>query len=466
MLYPEIRLTSKQSIAYDFLCDSLTNYLLYGASAGSGKTWLGCVWLMLNCYNYPGSRWFVGRKELKRLMSSVVITFHKVFKAYQIPQSDWKINGQYNYIEFVNGVAKGSRIDLLDLATTPTDPMFERFGSLEYTGGWIEEAGEIDFLAFDVLKSRVGRYRNTEYGLYPAKILLTCNPTKNWLYRTFYKPSLTNSLPREYKFVKALYKDNPYTAEEYGKALSEISDPVMRARLRDGIWEYSDEDTVLISYDAVLDMFTSPPVPSNDFFLTADIARFGSDRTVYGLWRGYDLYNLITKQHQGIDQTVTDIRTLLMENRIPYSHCVVDEDGVGGGVVDHLKGIKGFVNNSSPIQTPLAGDKEVLKKENYKNLKTQCSYILANKINNHQVTVSAKLAEADKDFLVEELEQIRRKITDDVSTLQISSKEEIKENLGRSPDLADCMMMRTYFELNKPVFYVQPTEIGGVLPYF
>jgi hypothetical protein len=461
MIYPEIRLTSKQSLAYDLLCDNVTNYLLYGASAGSGKTWLGCVWILLNCYNYPGSRWFVGRKELKRLMSSVVITFHKVFKAYKIPLTDWKMNGQYNYIEFTNG----SRIDLLDLATTPTDPMFERLGSLEYTGGWLEEAGEIDFLAFDVLKSRVGRYRNAEYGLFPAKILLTCNPTKNWLYRTFYKPSLTNNLSPEYKFIKALYKDNPYTAEEYGKALNEISDPITRARLRDGIWEYEDADTVLIEYDSIIDMFTNTPEFTEEAYITADIARYGSDRTVYGLWKGYNLYKIIVKNHQGIDQTSTDLKTLMGENRIPYSHCVVDEDGVGGGVVDNLKGIKGFVNNSSPI-IPKATNNSNTKRENYKNLKTQCSYLLADKINNHKIAVSAEMTEAEKDFLIEELGQIRRKITDDVSTLQLITKEEVKENLGRSPDLADCLMMRSFFDLMKPMHYIQPTEVGGVNDYY
>jgi hypothetical protein len=461
MIYPEIKLTPKQSLAYDLLTDTTTNYLLYGASAGSGKTWLGCVWLMLNCYNYPGSRWFVGRKELKRLMSSVVITFHKVFKNYKIPLSDWKINGQYNYIEFVNG----SRIDLLDLATKPADPMFERLGSLEYSGGWLEESGEIEFLAFDVLKSRVGRYRNDEYGLYPAKIFLTCNPTRNWLYRVFYKPYVNGTLPKEYNFVKALYTDNPYTEKEYGKALNEITDPVTRARLRDGLWEYADEDTVLIAYDAILDMFSATPEYSPHLFLTADIARFGSDRIVYGLWRGYDLFKVMIKNHQGIDQTITDIRTLLAENHIPYSHTVIDEDGVGGGVVDGLRGVKGFVNNASPIMTPLATNTETLKKENYKNLKTQCAFLLADHINNHKIAISAQLSEADKDFLIEELGQIRRKVTEDVSTLQIMSKEDVKQNLGRSPDLSDMVLMRLYFELNKPKIYVQPTEVGGVNPF-
>ena len=461
MIYPEVKLSPKQSDAYDILTDDTTHYLLYGASAGSGKTYLGCIWLTLNCYNYPGSRWFVGRKELKRLMSSVYITFTKAFKTLQIPMSDWKLNGQYNYIEFTNG----SRIDLLDLATKPTDPMFERFGSLEYTGGWIEEAGEVDFLSFDVLKSRVGRHRNQDYGLKVPKILLTCNPTKNWLYRIFYKPSLTNSLPDNYKFVRALYTDNPYTAVEYGKSLNEISDPVTKARLRDGIWEYDDEDTALIKYDNIIDLFTNAPLFSNDLYLTADIARFGSDRTVFGLWRGWDLFKIVVDQHQGTDVTATKIRTIMSEYKIPRSHCVIDEDGIGGGVVDNLKGTKGFVNNSSPILTKLASNPSVLRKENYRNLKTQCSYMLANKINNHIMSVTGSLTEAERDSMVEELGQIRRKITDDVSTLQIISKEEVKENLGRSPDLGDMLMMRLYFELEKPVRFVQQVDAGGVLPY-
>ena len=50
-------------------------------------------------------------------------------------------------------------------------------------------------------------------------------------------------------------------------------------------------------------------------------------------------------QRQGLDITEGRIKTLLAEERIPYSHAILDENGVGGGLVDHLKGIKGFVAN-------------------------------------------------------------------------------------------------------------------------
>lgn len=43
------------------------------------------------------------------------------------------LTGKDNFIELGNG----SRIDLLDLQYQPRDPLYERFGSLEYTGGWI-----------------------------------------------------------------------------------------------------------------------------------------------------------------------------------------------------------------------------------------------------------------------------------------------------------------------------------------
>ena len=43
------------------------------------------------------------------------------------------------------------------------------------------------------------------------------------------------------------------------------------------------------------------------------------------------------------------------------------------------------------------------------------------------------------------------KSRDNVFNHKILSKDEIKERIGRSPDLSDAMMMRMYFEINKSV---------------
>jgi phage terminase large subunit len=242
-----LRPTPKQHQAWQKLWDAVTKYLFFGGGAGGGKSWVGCEWILTNCQRYPGSKWFIGREELSRLMKSTYITWAKVCKHHGV--SDWKLNGQYNYIEFANG----SRVDLLDLKHAPSDPLYERFGSLEYTGGWIEEGGEVAFKAFDTLKSRVGRHMNREYDLI-GKILVTCNPKKNWLYQDIYKPWKEGRLPSGYAFIQSLYNDNPYTADSYAQDLAAIRDQATKQRLMYGNWEYDNDPAALMEYDAIVDL--------------------------------------------------------------------------------------------------------------------------------------------------------------------------------------------------------------------
>jgi len=458
---PNIKPEPKQYKAYQKLWDNITSFIFFGGGAGGGKSWLGAEWLLQNCYRYPGTKWFIGRNELTRLMGSSFTTFQKVCVFHNIPKEDWSLNGQYHYIQFKNG----SRIDLVDLKFLPSDPMYQKLGSLEYTGGWIEEGGEVHFLAFDVLKTRVGRWANTENNLFPAKILITCNPAQNWIYRIAYKPWKNNSLPPEYAFIRALYSDNSYTREQYEKQLNSVTDNVTRARLRDGLWEYMAGDNALTNYDAVSDLFTNTPEESTEKYASADVARFGSDQTVVGAWKGFELDEIISKTHRGIDQTSQDLKELLGRRSIPYSHAIVDEDGVGGGVVDVTTGVKGFVGNSSALRTKeeVSDDKP---KQNFANLRSQCGFMLADAINNHKIAITAKISEKEKEMIIEDLlHLLKRKETPNESALGLISKEEIKENLGRSPDYGDMMSMRMYFELDKPVKFIMNTDAGGVKPY-
>jgi len=476
-----LRPTLKQHLSYQLLDDETTRFLLFGGGAGGGKSWLGCEWLLRNCYLYPGSKWFIGRKELKRLMASTYVTWMKVCKHHKIPPTDWKLNGQYNYIEFIGGIAKGSRIDLLDVKEIPSDPMFERFGSLEYTGGWIEEAGESAFLAFDVLKTRIGRHLNKEYNL-PPKMLLTCNPTQNWLFRIFYKPHRDRTLSSEYAFVKSLVGDNPYQPETYVQQLASISDPIMRARLKEGAWEYDLDALALVNYEAILDLFINPVEESLTNYLIGDIARYGSDKVVLGAWKGLNLYKLKETGQQSLVSTENEIQGLLISERIPYKRALFDEDGVGGGVVDHLDGVQGFMGNRSAILRPddeveelyLNVPKAYLKKQNYANLRKQCHFMLASKINTHEMAITATLTDVQKEMIIEELRQIRRVDTGADEPLRIVPKDEVKEAIGRSPDYSDMLMMRMYFEVakiapNKNVYHppnIEKIRQGGAISEF
>ena len=53
-----------------------------------------------------------------------------------------------------------------------------------------------------------------------------------------------------------------------------------------------------------------------------------------------------------------------------------------------------------------------------------------------------------KQYIIEELEQVRSKNADRDTKLQIIQKDVIKNLIGRSPDFADSLAMRMYYEID------------------
>jgi phage terminase large subunit len=437
----------KQERALKVLCDNVHTELYYGGAAGGAKTWTFCAWLAFMSECYPETKWFMGREELKILLSTTYITFNKVCKAYGI--SDWKLNGQYNFIQFKNG----SRIDLLDLKFLPTeDPLYERYGSSEYTGGIIDEAGQVNMGAYDVLKTRTGRHLNDHYGLL-RKLGLGGNPKKNFTYSEFYRKHKEGRLEPHKAFIKALLHDNPHRESGYEDALKSLNSEITKQRLLYGNFEYDDDPAKLIDYDKILDCFT------NDFdslkgkkYLTIDVARYGRDCDKFGIWDGWRL-NIITKKGLKVTETAAFAKELQKKYEIPNNNTIADEDGVGGGVVDIL-GCKGFVNNSSALPNPEKPDideKGHIKSENYDNVKSQCSFRMAKRINKNGIYIQCD--DGDKAEIIEEMEQVKEKEVDSDKKLGILPKPKVKEIIGRSPDNWDCIMMREWFEL-APQFVV------------
>ena len=70
--------TKKQLKAFEILEDKETTEILFGGSAGSGKSVLICVWLIYSCLRYVGSRWLMGRAVLKALKESTLLTFFQI----------------------------------------------------------------------------------------------------------------------------------------------------------------------------------------------------------------------------------------------------------------------------------------------------------------------------------------------------------------------------------------------------
>lgn len=429
-------ITKKQWAALSLLNDDKTEHVLYGGAAGGGKSFIGCVWLISNCIQYPGTKWLMGRSELKTLKRTTLATFFDVISLL-------KLNDKITYkeqkaeIEFING----SKVILYDLKHYPgKDPNFDGLGSLEITGAFVDEANQITSKARDVLQSRI-RYKLDDFNLIP-KVLYTCNPAKNWVYQDFYKPWKDNKISESKAFVQALVSDNPHISKHYVSNLRKISSKALKERLLKGNWEYDDDPNVLCNYDAILDVFHNDHIkPNGKRFLTCDVAMRGSDSFVLIAWNGWVAIDKVILPKTGGKQVIDAINEMRMKHKVSPSQIVYDADGVGsfiGGEGGFIQRAKPFINGGKALKF----GRDV---ERYENLKTQCYYHLAEKINKGEIYLPC--FEDERETVIQELEQIKSRETDSDRVLRLIKKSEVKEFLGRSPDISDALMMRMYFEL-------------------
>lgn len=441
MLNIEPKFTATQEIAIEFLFDKETKEVLFGGAAGGGKSFLGCCYILLMALKYPGTRYLMGRSKLDALKKSTLNTFFEVCQQWGLKANKhYTFNGSSNIITFYNG----SEILLKDLFLFPADPNFDSLGSTEFTAAFIDEASQVTEKAKNIVASRL-RYKLDKFKLIP-KLLLTCNPAKNWVYTEYYRPFKDNKLKPYRKFIQSLVGDNEFISKHYELQLSQL-DELSKQRLLYGNWEYDIHNDSLVDYDAILNIFDTRGV-DGDKYITCDVARFGADKTVIMLWQGLHILSIQYFLKNDIPLIVDAIKELQSEHAVKLPNIILDEDGVGGGAKDYLRCI-GFTNNARPLQANGAP-------QNYQNLKTQCYYKLADYINTGQIGVSCTDINVKKD-IIEECEQIRRKDGDKDGKLKIIPKEDVKLTIGRSPDYSDAMAMRMYYEIepNYGKYFVQ-----------
>lgn len=247
-----------------------------------------------------------------------------------------------------------------------------------------------------------------------------------------------------------LLKINP----EYIGSLLAL-DEATKSQLLDGNWKVKPDAQSLIDYVKMMDTLTNTHVPEGRRYLTADIAMHGSDLFVIGVWSGLRLVDIRVLEKSDGHQVETAIREMARAWSVPISNIAYDADGVGAYLKGYLSTARPFNNGASPIAV---GSTKV----NYKNLKTQCYYLLAKDINEARLYVTESVAaqivkgKAVKDHMFSESRAIKRNKPDADGKLQIIPKEQMKNMLnGRSPDFMDMLMMRKVFDI-RPVAYAAP----------
>ena len=424
-----IKLTKKQGLAWKLLMDNTTNEVLYGGSAGAGKSWLGCLWISTLCLQYPGIRCLIGRTVLQQLKLTTLNTLFETLQSMGLKSGEHYVyNGQSNVITFQNK----SEIVLKDLQYQPSDPNFDSLGGLELTAVFVDEAAQIGQLAYNILKSRM-RFKLDQYGLQP-KLLLTCNPGQVWLKKVFYIPYIQETLPSNMAFVPALPLDNPHLPASYIEMLKSLP-PQQRKRLLEGDWNYMDESDNLFDFDSIANsVYKFVPQTTDKKYLSVDVARFGADRSVAIVWSGLVVLEIFIYSKLSTTELSAEIKELIAKYGIHPTNFIVDSDGVGGGVSDQLRATN-FVNNSSPLH-----------KQNFSNLKSQCYVKLSEMFKEDKISLNI-INPQIVDDLTQELLSVKLKDVDKDNKVAVMSKDEMKKILGKSPDISDALMMRMYFEI-------------------
>lgn len=255
-----------------------------------------------------------------------------------------------------------------------------------------------------------------------------------------------------FKFTTA---DNPHIpSDEIAAAKKDMDGITYQQEI---LAEYVDNAGALFRYTALLDLFTNTIEKSDERYLTVDIADDGSDKTIFTPWHGLEAHDIQLYSQLQTDGIISQIRETDAKERIPYSHTAVDAIGVGAGVASSplLTGVIGFKSSYSAIRTTLDPTrlpnvhylKDAPLTTEYRNLRSQCIFTLADLVNNHKMAVRTT-DERIKSQIIEELSNYQDVSAGDGKRMA-TQKEDVKEIIGRSPDISDTLIMRMYFVIRQ-----------------
>lgn len=240
-------------------------------------------------------------------------------------------------------------------------------------------------------------------------------------------------------FIPAMLQDNWYLSDSgYSATLSSLPEPLrsqllygdFKAGIKDDPWQLFPTEWVRAAMER---WRKHAPIPIQFMEqIGVDVSRGGSDRTVLtGRWRNY-----FFKQVEAQGVTTSDgmkVVDLVLVNSPPGAAVGVDAIGVGSSVLDIMrlkrKKVMALVGSAASTATDRSG---LL---GFNNKRSEWFWKLRESLDPES---GDNLAIPDDSELLSELVSIRWKST--IRGVQVESKEDVIENLGRSPDKMDSLV--------------------------
>lgn len=430
---PEVKwlLSDKQIEALESLKQDDISELLFGGAKGGGKSIVGCRWIFLMAQwvirefklspqTHPVPIAFIGRKKGKHFKDTTLETWKKF-----IPTNQYEIKEGAQEI-IINNTVK------IHYGGLDSQEMIEKFNSAEYAFIFIDQGEEITQDDYGMLKATL-RLKINGRAL-PYKILLTANPAQCWLKTDFILQQLKGK-----RFIPALPSDNPFLPDTYINTLKESFKhrPELLEAYLYGSWDVLESANIIIQGKWVQRAVKRQLHPiGTKRIVVCDPSAFGDDETVIYVMKNEQIIDELIYGKREPMETAGNL--IALRNKYQASLIAVDV-GYMPGIVSRLKEIlkdrplnkqtfqiKGIDSNATPLNS-----------EKFKNVRAEMWWEAGEKFYQNKTSIP------DDWVLVNQLSSVKYKFVSGGKIL-VEPKEDIKKELGTSPDRADCYVMGLY----------------------
>lgn len=307
----------------------------------------------------------------------------------------------------------------------------------------VDEASGVHQSIFDVIE---GALTGDKY-----LFIMTSNPTRT--VGSFYE-----SHNRRKSFYQALHFNSENSSNVNDKWVQKMRDKygedsdTYRIRVR-GEFPKAASDALFDSekLDISMNLDINANIDRTGVFVYAlDVARYGDDKSVLTKRKGYDIYEMTAKEKLSTMEIASWVANQYAQEGQKPDAIVVDTIGVGAGVYDRLVqlGLPAVEGNAA-----MKADEDI-----YINKRAEMYHGLK-----HFIDKGGSIPKDDE--LFEELISITYSYNE-TGKLRLPKKEEIKDDLGRSPDKADSLALQFFTtiipnEISDGWGQVQEHGVGG-----
>lgn len=427
-----LSLKQKQQKVVDAVKSHEYHTIVLIGAIGTGKTDVAAHIAISIAQKFPKTYWTVFRQNISTAKRSVIPSYLNMLDMMNFVDG---VHYKYNKSDFIiNFLGNGSKIPFIEADVTK-DRQGRKIKGINATANHIDEADELNEMMFATAVSRRGR-RNENHQ--PSVSIITMNANDTFLKKKYYEPWKNGTLPKGVLVIEFTIEDSWQSQEDIDAMLSNPK-PWVERYIRNN-WDYADDDSSLFKYRFFDQSIVSMLDINAPRYSGYDVARTGSDRSVYALWYGRTLVDIVVTKDKD-EQMLTDDQALELiklntQNLVVADNCAVDGVGIGVGVIDHAhsKGIKykTFISGATPTL------------DTFDKLRSQVIFEFSKGLENGTIKIYEGCPYRNE--LISEA-MVHNHNTSD-KKLSVESKESIKKRTGGvSPDILDAVVMGLYPQL-------------------